>query len=124
MKHLNSAIRQAQRSEFRQRLGAVIFKGSRILGAGYNRVGASQNRLKTTHWPDSIHAEVDALLDALRRHPASELRGADILVIRLKKDGAFGLALPCEHCYTTLVNTGIRRIYFSDNNGDFSEIRV
>lgn len=124
MKHLNTALKQAMRSEFRQRLGAVIFKGQRILGVGYNRVGCSQNRLKASHWQDSRHAEVDALLDALRRHSAEELRGADILVVRLKKDNSFGLALPCNHCYNTLKNIGIRRVHFSDNDGNFSEIRI
>ncbi len=114
-KHINTAIKLAQKSSFRQRVSAVLFRGSKVLGTGYNRTGESQNRLRTSHWPDSRHAEVDAVVDALRRYPASELKGADILVVRLKKDGSYGLALPCEDCYQVLTNIGIRRIIFTTN---------
>ncbi len=124
MKHLNIASKQAKKSSHKQRLGAVLYSGSKVLGVGFNRVGESQHRLHTSHWPDSIHAEVAATVDALRKYPSHSLIGCDLLVVRLLKNDSYGLALPCSHCYNTLKHVGVRRIWFSTDENTFSMIRL
>ena len=75
-------------------VGAVVFRGDRVLGAGATRnVGGP-------------HAEVVAIRRALRRHGARGLRGASIAVT----------LEPCDHhgrtapCTALLIEAGLRRV--------------
>jgi deoxycytidylate deaminase len=115
VRHINIALVCAERSTFKQRIGAVVFKGSRILGTGFNQTNRHQSLVKTSSWPGSVHAEVSAIADAIRNY--KDVRGADMLVVRLKRTGDMGLAMPCEACYNVLKSVGIRRVNFSDVDG-------
>ncbi|HEY8155601.1 MAG TPA: bifunctional diaminohydroxyphosphoribosylaminopyrimidine deaminase/5-amino-6-(5-phosphoribosylamino)uracil reductase RibD, partial [Myxococcota bacterium] len=75
-------------------VGAVVFRGDRVLGAGATRnVGGP-------------HAEVVAIRRAQRRHGARALRGASIAVT----------LEPCDHhgrtapCTALLIESGLRRV--------------
>lgn len=46
------------------------------------------------------------------------LSGCDIYVIRLMRDGSLGMSKPCQTCLTMIQKMGIRRVYYSDANGD------
>lgn len=76
-------------------VGAVIFRGDRVLGAGFTRPAGGP------------HAEVVALGVALRRHGAGRLRGAS-LAVTLE---------PCDHvgrtgpCADQVVAAGVRRVF-------------
>jgi len=92
------ALVQARRARGRSfpnpPVGAVVYRGARVLGRGYTRpVGGA-------------HAEVVAIESALRRHGASAVRGAS-LAVTLE---------PCSHvgrtdpCVDRVVAAGIRRV--------------
>jgi len=76
-------------------VGAVVFRGDRVLGRGATRT------------PPGPHAEVVALAAALRRHGAAVLRGAS-LAVTLE---------PCDHvgrtgpCTRAILEAGITRVY-------------
>ena len=57
--------------------------------------GGSSNALQSS----SRHAEMDALR-WMRRH---NVRKAEIVVVRLKKDGQYGDSRPCMHCIKRIV---------------------
>lgn len=111
------AIREAETSTDRFRVGAVVYRGSRILGLGFNSM--DKTHPKSPHPYHSIHAEFDALLDAVNSQAytsfnwSETLHGADIYVHRLKADGTPGLAKPCVYCYQMLRMAGIRKIGYS-----------
>ena len=64
-------------------------------------------------WAPGIHAEMDACLDASR----DELIGAEIYIVRVRKDGSRGLAKPCNICTRMLKSMGITKAYYSTEGG-------
>jgi deoxycytidylate deaminase len=124
MNPVNLAIKQAKKANFKQRVGAVISKGNNILGLGYNQTNRYQSKVKSTHYPGSMHAEIAAIVDVMRRNSPSVLKGSTITIVRLFKDDTPGLAYPCEDCYPVIKNSGIKKIRFSNNDGTFSTISL
>lgn len=49
------------------------------------------------------HAEVDAIVTALRWIDSDDLRGSIMYVARAKADGSSGLAKPCSGCQKALI---------------------
>lgn len=110
------AIKQANKSAFKQRLGAVLHKGSTILGTGYNATNRHTSHW-TQSWEGSIHAEEAALLQAVKQHGLSKLRNSTITVVRLSKSGKLALARPCEHCQALLSKFQIKKVCYSTEDG-------
>lgn len=110
---VKKATEEANKVKERYRVGAIVFKGKRILSRGCNTYQKSAKKLhpKFTRWPNSIHAEVDAILKAHRN-----LKGASILVVRINKAGELRNAKPCAHCMLYLKHVGIRKVYYSTND--------
>lgn len=75
-------------------VGAVVYRGDRILGRG------------TTRPPGSAHAEVVALAQARRRHGAKAVRGAS-LAVTLEPCHFQGRTGPCTQA---ILDAGIRRV--------------
>jgi len=101
------------RSEFKHKVGAVIFKGSTVQGGGYN--------LKRTH-PLSVyynqsdlkpylHAEVHALINCKN----IDLSKSSMLVVRVLKDGTFGTSKPCPGCTRAIMDSDLHRVYYFEN---------
>ncbi len=119
---LNRAIKEAEASTFLKfRVGAVIFKGNRLISTGRNW-GNKWNSSVPAHfkkWPTSIHAEVDALINARQ-----DVAGYSILVVRIGQSGQLLLAQPCVHCEAYLHHCGIKKVYFSTNDGTIDHYRI
>ncbi len=106
----NVCVDEANKSKYIQKVGAVVFKRNRIISAGHNYSQKSAKKLhpRFQRWPGSIHAEVDAIIKA-----KTDLKGMDMMVIRINKQNQFRLAKPCKHCRMYLEHVGIRRVYYS-----------
>lgn len=101
----------------RASVGAVIVRDRSILATGYNGapvrmphcldVGCLVYESRTPNGEveqncfRTIHAEMNAVVQAARN--GTSIDGADIYVTHT----------PCIHCFKALVNTGIRRVFFS-----------
>jgi deoxycytidylate deaminase len=84
---------------------AFIIRRGKVIAVGYNRKKfASVNRL-------SYHAEEQVLKKA-----GSRAFGASILIVRIRKNGMFGNAKPCEKC-----DMLIRRYRIPDSNVQWSK---
>ncbi|MBC8427587.1 MAG: hypothetical protein H8D97_01710 [Proteobacteria bacterium] len=118
---INQAIREANKVDFKYRLGAIIFKNkTRIISTGHNHGNRFRRNLKPkyTRWIGSLHAEVDAILNT-----KENLHNMQMLVIRIDKSGGFRLAKPCEeHCMKYIENVGLKRVYYSIDNDNFGII--
>ncbi len=101
----------------RASIGAVIVKDKTIVATGYNGAPAGHPHCSevgclvyVSRNPDgeeeencfrTIHAEINAIAQAAKH--GVEIDGADIYIT----------ASPCYHCLKTLMNTGIRAVYYN-----------
>ncbi len=110
---INIAIEEALLSDHKQKVGAVIFNKKIIVSKGHN---TKQKSIKKFHprfqrFPYSVHAEVDAIINAKR-----DLKGLSMLVIRINNSNQFRLSKPCNDCMKYLNYVGIKKIYYSVSN--------
>lgn len=109
-------------------LTAMIVSGGRVLSVGYNSRANSglQERYKTNPFCNSVHAEVDAILNIRRK---VDLTGSKIVVVRrLRADHenniALAMAKPCTMCQAVLFAYGIKKAIYTINNNEFGVMRV
>jgi dCMP deaminase len=116
----NIAHEVAQMSHARRlQVGAVIVKDDRVISMGYNGMPAGwENNCETTledgtlkTKPEVLHAESNALAK-LARSTESGL-GADLFVTHS----------PCLDCAKLIFQSGISRVWFSNDYRDDSGIR-
>lgn len=110
---------------------AVIVSGGRVLSVGHNRRANSglQTRYKgygTNPHCNSIHAEIDAVLNVRRK---IDLTGSKIVVVRRKRDDTpenplVVLAKPCPMCQAVLFNYGIKRAIYTIANDEFGVLKI
>ncbi|MEU3855306.1 hypothetical protein [Streptomyces sp. NPDC029554] len=101
---MDLALRQAQRSLCRQRVGAVLARGSRVLVASPNR---RRNSPEVTVAHATFHAEEAVLRRAVHTD------GATVYVARVDATGQPRLAKPCIRCHQALIASGITRVYYT-----------
>lgn len=108
------AIEEAEKSNCRYKVGAVVFKNSSILSSGHNAKRANSIHPKYQVWPHSLHAEQAALL-GLDWH---KLKNASIFVLRLTKAQKLSLAKPCQTCQNLLAFVGIKKVFYTGRSGE------
>lgn len=118
------AKREANKSTFRQRLGAVICKGGRPLSFGHNETGRYNPISKEDYRKDSIHAEEKAILRLLKAGRLHDLVGASLYVSRLMKNGTCGLAAPCKRCEALARSVGIKDVFYTTENGETMRMKL
>lgn len=105
----------AKKSNVTHKHGAAIICGNAVFSCGYNRHVTSNLSKAST-----IHAEMDALYH-IPKSLKSRLHLVDILIIRVKytKQGECVLrySKPCSHCLNCLAHKGLRRVYYSNQEG-------
>lgn len=129
MKNLNKARDSAMASTLKQRVGAILVKGNRVIASGTNQL-RHQSTLRTGHWQGSLYAEIDCILNAIRTGQKDspeymarrKIKGSTMFVVRLKADDSFGLALPCEDCFEVIQGSKVKKVYFSTNQQTISEV--
>ncbi len=127
---VDEAILNAEKSNMKvANHGAVIIYRGKIVGHGYNKY-CVQNKNKINHW--SVHAEVDAINDALRKISHDDLRKSTLIVVRKLKEGTkvqednntitkseslicenIGNSMPCKYCTKFIIKYGIKTCYYS-----------
>lgn len=111
------ATKAANASKFRRaRVGAVIAKGNRILSVGHNRIGFSKY-LPDRPYPESVHAEQQAILQLLKARKLNDLAGSTIFVSRIDRSGTHRLARPCRVCNGLIRAVHIHRVVYTTDNG-------
>lgn len=119
---IDRAIEEAKQSEYHPyKMGAVLFKGSRILSSGHNEIrGNGKIHPKYKYFDNTIHAEQAAILNL---KDWGKAKNADILIVRINNSGKFSLAYPCPMCQGFLKFLGINKVYFSNRDGNISHIK-
>lgn len=65
----------------------------------------------------TLHAEIAACLDGPR-----DLRYSTIYVARIRKDGTFAMAKPCELCDELLSRFKVKRVFYTVDETTFGEV--
>jgi dCMP deaminase len=93
----------------RKHVGAVIVRDRNILSTGYNGSIAGMphcddvgHMIENGHCVATIHAEANAILQAAKHG------------IMINAASIYVNASPCWNCFKTIVNSGIRKIYFGE----------
>ena len=108
--YIRFAESASKQSKLRFRVGCVLYHKGNIISTGYNKMRSVRSITKRfVKFPGSIHAEVDAIINAKR-----ELNGCVAIVIRLDRMGNLALAKPCKECLNYLEYVGIRTVYYSE----------
>ena len=117
-KYIDIAIDEALKSDHRHKIGCVIFSKKSLLSKGHNTSQKTKKKLhpKYLKWENSIHAEVDAIINA-----RTGLKDACMLVIRINRDKVFRLAKPCKNCMMYINHVGIKKVYYSINGYPYFE---
>jgi deoxycytidylate deaminase len=107
----------ATKSSSRNTHGAVVVKGGRVLGTGYNKdrnhpLIVSPEHIKTEC---STHAEESAIRDA-----GYDVRNAVIYVARVNKHGEDRNSKPCPKCAKLIQDSGIKRVVFTTEAGEIN----
>lgn len=99
------------------RMAAIIVKRKKVLGRGMNsrRSHPLQKLFSKSDLKISLHAEISAIIDALRNNEEDELKGATIFVARVLKNGSRAKAKPCEICQRAIDAYGIRVVRWTEH---------
>ena len=114
----------------RRRYGAVITKDHIIVSTGYNGAPAgmkdcldagkcTRKELQIPHGEryelcHSVHAEANAII----RASVDELKGSTIYISGADSGSGECLSEPCMMCKRMILNAKIRKVVYSDGNGD------
>jgi len=103
--------------------GAVLVRGNIVLNASHNKNAYTRfgERFRRRDKGDATHhAELGCILGLDR----SITRGADVYVVRVGRSGNLLLSKPCDMCEAALRHVGVRRVYYSLNDGNFEFYRL
>ena len=122
--YLSLAKRMALQSDSgRACHGAVLVRGGKIINAGHNKWAYSSFGKRFRHRDKGIstlHAELATVLNLDR----SITQGADIYVVRVNSKCKFKMSKPCPMCETALKHVGIKRVYYTTDNGDLEYYKL
>lgn len=102
---LKRALREANKSPhpvFKH--ATLIFKGGALFATGYN------------------HGDRHSEVVALGKLWPGDAKGATVVNIRIKKTGKVGMSRPCPQCQKILLDNEVRRVIYSNSQGDLEEL--
>jgi hypothetical protein len=91
---------------------AALISGDTIYSSGANKF-IKEIKINDQIYYKTMHAEITVF----ERLPKKKVRGMDILVIRINKNLALRNSRPCTQCIEKLSKLGIRKVYYSNEDG-------
>lgn len=119
------ARKMASMSEYGKfRHGAVLVRHGAIMSAGLNKDKPCSfgGRFRPKEMGDAtVHAELAAILNV----PRSQTENSDIYVVRVGANNEdLRNSKPCRMCQAALKFVGVKRIFYSTENGDFEVMKL
>lgn len=116
-KLVERAMQVALGGEMRKMHGCVIADKTKPISCSSNDTRSYVRR----NVMGSMHAEVGALLDFLKLRKKKCATGLDVWVVRIsRKTGKLTSSRPCKSCLNILKTHGIRRVWYSCNDGSIN----
>lgn len=114
------------------RMAAGIFYRDRLIASGVNQMKTHPLMLNPAYRKDQtfLHAEVDAIRNALKIVSREELSKCELKVVRIKrpnfasKTWIHGLAKPCAGCSKVIENFGITNVSWTEDADALDEYEL
>lgn len=103
----------ATKSTSRQRHGAILVKGGRVIGTGFNKDRNNPYFVSPEHIKThcSVHAEIDAIRDA-----GWNVKGAVLYIARVNTRGQDRYSKPCTRCEVVITETQIKKVIYTEGD--------
>lgn len=92
---------------------AALLYGDTIYSYGINKF-IKEIKIDDQIYYKTMHAEITVF----EKLPKKKVRGMDILVIRVNKNLTLKNSRPCSQCIDKLYKLGIRKVFYSNEEGD------
>jgi deoxycytidylate deaminase len=116
---LKRAVKEACKSSSTFLVGAVVHCKGRILSSGHNKANKTHPSAETNGRNVRIHAEHSALI-GVQHYERGNL---EVTVVRIRRmDGSFAISKPCSNCMRLMEEAGIKKIHYTDNDGNLITI--
>lgn len=127
MKYFLKAADIAKQSNFeKHHLGCIAVLKNKIIAASSNKLKTHPLQAEFDKYREfncvsdlqnmhSLHAEIACL--SMIKDPNFDYKDLELYVVRIRKNGEYGLARPCKSCMNLILSRGIKRIYYSTNLG-------
>jgi tRNA(Arg) A34 adenosine deaminase TadA len=123
---LDLAKKQALKSTFRERHGAILVKGGQILNCHHNDSSSSSFAMRFPRYLDgkqllegSRHAEVQVILGIDK----TQTKHSTVFLVRIGRDGNFIYSKPCPMCQKILKYVGVKKCIYSISKEEIGVIR-
>lgn len=92
----------------------VMYKGDVVsIGTNQHKTHPFQAQFAKHVEAIYLHAETDAIKKALRLLHVDELSKCTMIICRIKQDGSYGLARPCDGCMKAIATFGIKEVMYT-----------
>lgn len=108
--YLSVARYFATKSSAKNTHGAIVVKGGRVVGTGYNKNRNNPHFVSPEHIKTdcSVHAEKSAIKDA-----GYDVKNAVIYIARVNRHGEDRDSKPCSRCLKLIEDSGIKRVVYT-----------
>lgn len=104
LRAVNIAIERSNHPE--HRIACLLIRGGKIISTGWNA--------------NHQHGEHSAL----NRVWENGADGAVAFVVRVRRDGTIGMAHPCDLCMQRLKEAGVRKVIYTNQEGQLETIKL
>lgn len=123
-KYMAFAKRLAVNNPMKMKLAACLVIRNEVISVGFNSEKSHPMQKRFSKNSESIfkHAEVDAIVGALRHIDSDLLKRSTLYVFRVKKKNkgdmtwVDGMAEPCSGCKKAIEHFGIRKVVYSTDS--------
>ena len=125
---INNLFRLAQDIEpvKSSRLAACLILKNSVLGYGFSQMKSHPFQAEFAKNPEAIflHAETDAIKNALKRVSQDDVSKATLYIARAKKDHntkrwMYGMAKPCIGCARAIATFDIQKVVYTLDGEDY-----
>lgn len=104
---LRRAIKLSEKARHKaHRHAALVYKSGALVSQGVNH--------------DEVHAEVGAL----KKLWPSERKDTTVVSVRMTRGGRLGIAKPCPECERYMKENGVKKVIYSDEDGQMVTMRL
>jgi deoxycytidylate deaminase len=115
LKHLATIADDASSFD-KNRHAAAIYIGTELVAIGVNQMKSHplQKRFGKNEDAIFLHAEMSALVNALKRVSVEQLKKATLYVAR-SRHGVIRMSKPCLGCQSAIIHFGIQNVFWTED---------